>query len=802
MPRLAVLFAALALPAAAQPVTGGRAWTTTAWSVECRPSARAALGDDAATHCDDANPVSGAAVNRYELEQASAWLKGLGLHAPAALRGVHTTRGAAYVAYVDPGVLDEGVLAEYDPDGSTLHLNTTSFLVAGGGPTEAEAEREIAYDRVHGQSAVHELFHAVQYQYSLDPTARWSGGHYAGPERDWIWEGTARAVEVAWARRTTGGQRLSLPRFHLDRPIHQPDRGRLDQYNLARFWLFAARQIGPASGPEDLGFLHGLLLSDLGPASGVRGVDAALRRAGLPRGGGLADLLTAYVADRGVWREDYGAVAEMTVAAGEEPATARRARRVRALAADPVRIRASVRAADGVALAVRVEGAQRPADLRLVVERERFDLPVPLDPDRPRNTFRTGLGPGDHTLFVRVVNAADDAAETAGQSYTLVVETEPLRPCSGAQMAASTDGLYPYPGVLSADAFDPDRQLRPGAGEMRLSGLAQAGGTACGFNLGEVGLVGQALTGEIAEDEMEAAMQDQAEALLRQVESLPPSLRAAMNRDAAPDRLSRSDRAALRELAAAAGEVTAGGPGAPAVLHLFSPHLTAWQAGLLATPFQTGHTGVAGWPRNAAAQVVLQFEAAAADLRAGQTYPVTAYASAEPPADGALPQVPTVGGFYTQWEGTVREIPSDGGASETGACALELAEIEGQLEAEGALVGRRPACGAGTAFEGESQVVTGTLRGSVTVTRVTRTPATRTALATAVVEGTFRVSGTATRHRERSRFTYDADGRLTGDETTSSEERGPLHIEGSFRAPASVAGVERGVGYRTVRLAP
>lgn len=789
---------------------GGKAWNTTKWAVSCRQAAVDSLGTEATTQCDDANPVSGAAVNRYELDQASVWLKDQGFHAPYVLQHALPGRGMSYLAFVDPSVLGSGVLALYRPSEAGVYLNTTSFIAAGGGTTEQQAERRLAVERGDQQSPVHEMFHGIQYQYSQDLAVPWGRADYVTTERDWIWEGTAQAIDNLWAKQTTGGGAIGGYLFHLDNPIYKPDTGRNDQYRVSRFWLFAGAYL--FSTPDRLSYLHEMFLNDLGPASGVVGVDAHFRdlnaRVREDRDG-LSDVLTAYVAEKGDGEGHYDETTEVSMTAGDRAVTERKRQRVQPLAADATALTLTVAsgAVEGVGLSIRIEDAARPDDLRLVVGTERLDLEDPLAPEAERNVYRGAYGPGEHEVLVRVVNAASDAASTTAQPYTLVIDAVPLDPCSDEQMEAAVTGLVRYSGLQRADAFDEHNLMRPGAGTMQISGLVQGSGRGCGFNLAEVSLIGQALTGEISEVDLETTAEARAAQMEQMMANLPPRLRAAMESGEDPGRMTAAERRAMREMASGAmGLMSATDESdAKAVLHVFSPHVMMWQTGMLGVPFQTAHNGVGGWPTNSAAQVVLEFdEATPQSLRAGQTYTVKAIAPS-PEAEGLPSQVPSMGGFFSSWEGRFEPIPPQSAAErrrlarERAECETArraaIAEIDAMMAEGGGLVNTNAdlddCASLGTAFEGETRIVSGALSGTVTITRITG----------ATVEGTFEVSGQSTLHRSVSRFTYAEDsGLLDGDETEETTEPGPISISGTFLVPASIEGIERPFGYRTVSL--
>ncbi|MEL6615738.1 MAG: hypothetical protein AAFQ43_08375, partial [Bacteroidota bacterium] len=745
-----------------------------------------------------------------ELDEASEWLKGQGFHAPFVLQQTVPDRGLTYLAFVDPSQLAPSVLALYTPNTAGIFLNTTSFIGVGRGRTEEDAARRLAYDRVHQQSPVHEVFHGIQFQYARDLSVAWGRGDYAGPERDWIWEGTARAIEALWARRSSGEGDVRVPLFYLDNPIYRPDTDRLDQYNLARFWLFAGTYLESEGGR--LAYLHDVFKTNLSPASGVQGVDGHFRamnaRIRSDRDG-LADVLTAYAADKGNAESHYEEVGSVSISAGTAPVTTKKRSGASDLAVDAtsLSLQVSDRARGGVGLSIRIEDADRPDDLHLIVDDQRYDLEDPLAPEAERNVYRDAYPPGDHEVLIRVVNAASNASQSRTQAFTLVIDAVPLEPCSDEAMESAVTGLVRYSGLQRASAFDEDELMRPGVGEMQVSGLVSGRGHACGFNLAEVSLIGQAIAGDVSAEDVEATGMARAAEMEQMMANLPPRLRRAMQTGEDPGTLTAAEMRAMQEMASGAmGLMSATDDSeARAVLHVFSPHLMMWQTGMLGVPFQTAHRGVGGWPTNAAAQVVLEFdEATPRSLRTGETYTVRAIAPS-PEAEGLPQSVPSMGGFFSSWEGEFQPIPPQNDADrrrlaeERAECEANqkatIARIDAMVAEGGGLINRNADlddCAVlGTAFQGETRVASGTLSGTVTITRITG----------ATVEGTFDVSGSGVLHRTVSRFTYaEETGLLDGDETEEIDEPGPISISGRFFVPASIEGIERPFGYRSVSL--
>lgn len=771
MPRFLALatLLALALPLRAQ------SWPTTNWILLC------GVEGIALSECDEvADPQSAHTAVQGELQRASEWLRGLGFRAPSL--PLREGRYPALVTSVDFG---EGTLAQYttarEPDGTivsrTMNLRSRELSNPGffaNGQVQGTGDAlELNYELL--ATPVHELFHAIT-------------GSYGAPmpdALDWVTEGTAEAVMYRWLEHENRPFSFRARRYDL--PLNESEDG---GYDLSHFWYHLGKEIGSA---DPIGYLHGFLEAEYPSGDGIAWLDGRLADQD-----GLAKVFPRLLGTHARDAYYYERVEPVTLAVGIEEDERRTT--VPRLASRAFEV--EVRAPSGDAAGVEFRFAEDHPDLHLVVEGDVYDEETDL---APRNVFRAAISGGEpQTFFVQVVNVAEEAASTADREVTVEFVLKDLDPCSGEYMAGAINSQLFATGAMRPEVFDEDGVYAPGASELTFSGLVNTGGTACTFNIGEVSIIGAALSGEISQAETEAAMRARAAEMEAQMATLDVE---ELERKAAAGTLTEADMRRMMGIASQAEDVLATpGDEATTVLHVFSPHLVAWQVGMLSHPWVTGHGGLSGWRPNSAGHVFVAIPGVGArQLRAGQTYPAVALAmepeSETPPTMGA----PSPIGFYTDWNGTFQQIPyprprsaeeARRQAEDKAGCRQALAEfnqIIREMEASGALLGRPPTatdCNyRGLAFQGESRILFGDLEGTVTVEAVTG----------GVVTGRFELSGGGGMAVETSRFTY-TDGVLDGDEQETEIRPGPVSIRGTFAAPSKVGGAPHGMGMRTVTL--
>jgi hypothetical protein len=361
-------------------------WPTHDWTVFCHgPDATdlTELGD-----CNDASITGASSFVRAELEGASAWLDGLGFRPPSANR-----RGGRYVARLfaskgacHRGACDRDVLGVYHPTHRDLLVS---------------ADTSIAFDDFETPfaTAVHELFHAVQYAYD---------SFQRQDVANWITEGTAEAVGNIWLRLRGGNPGWDDATRSYAVPLHEPE-SLDDAYRTEDFWVYiTARHAG-----RNPGFIDAVFRQDLA-GSGLAGVDAALRERGL---GTLRDLFVdfiAYLGRNSAAVEDgaFGACAEIEV--GAERSETLHVGRVAEVAVTCHEVQAEVPDSEPRWMQIRLDApvAERRDDLVLIVGHERVQGSV----------FRAPVPSGQAGEYlVQVVNVADRAEHSRPLPYALEV---------------------------------------------------------------------------------------------------------------------------------------------------------------------------------------------------------------------------------------------------------------------------------------------------------------------------------------------------------------------------------------------
>lgn len=386
---LPLLTVALASPSSA----AAQDWLATDWTVECLTVNE---GTCTATEAAGANTYFAGT-----LEEASQWLKGLGFRGP---KIEHRESIDSYIAYISD-VDNEGgegspdTIGVYYPDLEQIYLTSDRYFAMGEGDTPQERALDLAYDIEDTATVVHELFHGVQYGYP----------RFGNPVPDWITEGMADAVQLAWVRRTMPGVRMRGGTRAFDHPLHKP-KDDSDAYNTDRFWRGIGKILGSR---DDIGYLHTILQKDLASGSGLGGVDEGLREID-PEG--LYNLYPEFIArhtNNAYFFDDIGQVSLVYDDSSSVEKSVQGT--VREVAADAHEVSVHVPAWETAELEIRL--ANDHDDLHLVVDSERLDESA----GPGRNVFHATVeGGGDaRTFFVRVANVARKAVDTGARHYNL-----------------------------------------------------------------------------------------------------------------------------------------------------------------------------------------------------------------------------------------------------------------------------------------------------------------------------------------------------------------------------------------------
>lgn len=758
--------------------------------------------------CDQVGPESLRGRTAALLEKASVWLKGMGFGGPVITPlddevdtmglGVPADCGPGYCAGLDSILFAHGY---YSPRHYLLRLNLSWDRELA--PVRGMTPRGASSPYV----AVHEMFHAIQHGYE---------GMTTSDGLDWFTEGSATHVHLTAARKWGSMLEPGVEHRYYDRTLHRkPDEDCGEEpswkYGSWYFWDFLGDYTGTTDG---VAYLDAVLSEDLSAHNGLEGVHRALTQW---HEDGLYDAYPEFVRQRldgprffsadGVSRLELRFTGERLERSndGRLPPMATRLKKI------------EIRVPPGETAGVRIDFEEDHEDLHLVVDGQRLDRRV--DAGGKRNVYRTALSGRDepYRLAVRVANVAPDPVKTERRDYTLTITLDPVDSCTARTMMAALDQEhFPAADRFHPDRIDPDRLRRPGQASMRFNGLVSDGGDACSHHIAALDMTGAWMTGRADRDQIERDMRARGEAMKRRIEESGLD-RLAGQGGVDPAEMSPEQRRELMELAGAMqgmGDIMRPPDDTPAdvVLNLYSPQAFTWQSGILPPPRLTRHRGLVGWGENSAAALVIQLPGTTAeDLEEGGVYPARAFAS--PPGDGHDPSdpVPTIAGFHTSWEGTFHDIPyppprttaeTRRQAQEKQACERRRRELPRLMERIGvsgatgqampilAQVADQVDCSVkGTAFRGETRLLTGDLEGTVTVHELTG----------AEVVGEFELSGRAQLHVTDWELIRDERrGVIDGDRKTTRRQSGPVSVEGSFSVPNRHGGQIRPIGYRTV----
>jgi len=676
--------------------------------------------------CGDSDSRIEVGYSRREFRAASHWLRELGFPAPTVMPAPDKRK---YLAWLDAHLF--GPRSKIYPGLSTVDPNGLYF---------ASGEIYISPPLVRMLLAVepHELFHGVQ---NAAAPAIWM----QDAQDVWVWEGTARAVDMAWgAKLNTLASATREDRRYFDGPLNwTPSLDyKAPAYGTSIFWLDVGRQLRAT---DRVGYLPGVLSRLSSAGSSLEDVDATLSDLFRARGEEQVGLYRAYP-EFVRYRLDNP---ESTTVHFDNPSFIDLRlpgqgdqvipRFIEPLAANAHTIRVHVPAGVTAGLRIEFEPDDEP-HLHLIVDRRRLNRPT--NPERQRNVFSTWIsGSGrDTTFYVRVANVDPTAVKTQRKRYTLRLTLKELERCDSDLMMQA---LHPrarelMPALLPADQyearFEADRGLHPGPGWMWITGLVSGRGDGCTEPLGSNPALGFQMGEKDAGERFRAAAE-------RMMSLSPEELRKAME-SAAPE----SGATLMQQLLGltnpnarqAAGMIMeAMGRDSDALISISTPDGMAWQLGtpthIYANQRLLKHSGVGGWAPNTGAGVTIRLPGVPPSrLKEDTTY-----------AAELVTTMTNVGTqIYSRWSGQEITVRCEG---------VETTLLEGSTE----------------------WVTAKSMQGSVTITRITG----------AAVEGRFELRGAGRHEKEEFRRSEGA-GCVTVESSGPKVRTGEVGIAGTFTAPA------------------
>ncbi len=385
------------------------AWKTSDWTVECMEVSEGT--------CKDTEEAGANAYFNDSLKDASQWLDGLGFEGPAIEYRAGTNTYVAYISDVDneDAKGNQNSIGVYYPEDAQLYLTSDKYFAIGEGDTQEERAADLAFDTKSMGTVVHEMFHAVQYGYYRDGSR----------VRDWITEGMADSVKLAWLRRSMPDESLSGNARAFDYPLHKP-RNQDDAYATSIFWRGVGKLLGS---PDTTGYLHVILEQDLATNWGLGGVDEGLREFDPD---GLYNVYPEFIAkftDNVLFFDDLDQLSMVYDDAKKVEKSVRGT--VREVAANAIKV--SVNVPTGKTANLEIELATHHDDLHLIVDGKRLDKSA----GSGRNVFHTTVEGmrGEQTLLVRVANVARKAIDSGERIYRLDFT---LRPTTGKSQCTVT----------------------------------------------------------------------------------------------------------------------------------------------------------------------------------------------------------------------------------------------------------------------------------------------------------------------------------------------------------------------------
>ena len=393
--------------------------------------------------------------HRGMLGGASRWFESLGFGPPHQMTEDGNTRvqsGEAYLAYLKPS--EEEISSTYYASGK-MALTTHPGFLRPDSPMWTLMEA----------SAVHELFHAVQTGAAPTASDYASGLPGCGEDVstvDWLIEGSASAVQIAWLEGQVGrymhpfvapGRAAWVRTF--DNPLHRPTLPAAYQpgspghaaeraagiswrceYGTWYFW-YAVGEMLAREDHEQVAYLRHIF--EQGGAwdeGGLANVDAGLRQAAeaigsiAPYRNGLYDLYPEFIAQYLTKERFYENLEEVELEAPDlfETTDADSGGPLEPISMRGWKVRVALPQISGsqpYTVRFEVEAPTEAARdaLHLIVDDDVAGRPV--DPTAPfAHVERIDAADGEAEFLVRVANVAEAAAETTPTPFTLRIEVE------------------------------------------------------------------------------------------------------------------------------------------------------------------------------------------------------------------------------------------------------------------------------------------------------------------------------------------------------------------------------------------
>ncbi|MEM6285956.1 MAG: hypothetical protein AAF845_02235 [Bacteroidota bacterium] len=404
------------------------------------------------------------------LQAASRWFESLGFAAPYQMTeggGRAAGAGEAYLAYLKPDESDIGSVHTF-PSGKMALTSHPGFLRPDS-PMWTLMEA----------SAIHELFHGIQGSTPGMPSTETPIPNCESPGvagRDWLIEGSAAAVQIAWIEGQSGryvhpfvapGRAAWVRTF--DQPLHRPSvpvryrsgpardaeraagRSWMCSYGTWYFW-YAAGEMLAQRDHERVAYLRYIFAPGRSWSGvGLEAVDEGLREAAqafgsiTPYQDGLYDLYPEFVAQYLTEDEFYETLEEVNLGAPDlfettdasggplEPVSMRgwkvRVALPEISGSQPYAVRFTVDAPTE---------AGRDA-LHLIVDQDVIGRPV--DPTAPyAHVAYVDAADGEAEFLVRVANVAEDVTATTDAAFSLRVEVDGFY---GSDVAQGVGGELP-----------------------------------------------------------------------------------------------------------------------------------------------------------------------------------------------------------------------------------------------------------------------------------------------------------------------------------------------------------------------
>lgn len=761
------------------------------------------------------------AVTAGQLERASEWLRNLGFSGPdvamadediesqlfpSSLMDCLTNYCAAF-EYLKRahGVYRLGGFLRLDLFSMNALFPVREFDVVGSAINPSNV--------LTTYTPVHELFHAVQ-----SGSSGLSEATMFTCENDWLIEGTARYSQVVAARKWGSLVDPSPVERYYDDSLHVPPLDCAGDWSGAKswrlhawkygswgFWQYLGRRTGTR---DDFEYLATVLRQDLSPFNGLDGTHKALEN-WHPQGlyAFYPEFARDYLNEARYFSEE--GFVRLHLPWPEEPKKQSIPDIVLPVATNAFDVRIDV--PEGRSAVLRVRIPDEDEDLHLVVDNQLLSRNDRKDQRNVYEIVLTGQTEPFRRL-VRVANIAPNPVTSATTAYDLEFELIPVEPCEADNMMAAVNSEE-FAGTSILSAYDPDEgvEVLPGDGSFTIRGLVHDGGHACIHPLSALDMTGSFFAGHADQDTIEKTMRARAEAMQERLQGM--DLDRLRSAGSGQEGLSPGQMAELMELAGKFGDMTdvlapPDDQSADVVIHVYSPHEWIHRQGVLPPPRVTRHAGLGGWKQNAAGTLVMQLPGiAVADLEAGKTFRARAYSPESNETD--RPQiVPTLAGFHSRWQGGFHPVPYPPPQNAAQArrqeqlkadcrqrrlMAEQIAEqMDGASGVLDEILSRGDCRHKGMAFEGRTQVLTGSLAGEVHVEQVSA----------AGVTGRFSLAGTGMRETTIYTLEYDErTGVVAGDRKEIDRQQGPISMEGRFFAPVGVPGVPRVAGgYRTVSM--